>query len=55
MSQWEDPGVSDAEKAAIKDRLRYLNGRCEWINNPTQRQYVMQPVDELWKKILQEK
>lgn len=55
IAKWEDPEVSDAEKAAIKDRLRYLNGRCEWINNDTQRQYVMEPVDELWKKILQEK
>ncbi|MBO9732258.1 MAG: AAA family ATPase [Chitinophaga sp.] len=54
-AQWDDAEVSDAEKSAIKDRLRYLNGRCEWIHNPTQREYVMQPVTALWKKILQEK
>lgn len=54
-AQWDDAEVSDADKSAIKDRLRYLNGRCEWIHNPTQREYVMQPVAALWKKILQEK
>ncbi|PSL46652.1 MoxR-like ATPase [Chitinophaga niastensis] len=52
-TQWQDPAVSGAQRAAIKDRLRYLNGRCEWITNPTQRKYVMQPIDELWKKIMQ--
>ncbi|MFY0254468.1 AAA family ATPase [Chitinophaga sp. 30R24] len=54
LFRWDNPESSEADKAAIKDRLRYLNGRCEWIANPDQRQFVMQPVDQLWKKILQE-
>ncbi|RBL92134.1 AAA family ATPase [Chitinophaga flava] len=53
-SQWDDTTVGPAERAAIKDRLRYLNGRCEWISNETQRGFVMQPIDALWKKIMQE-
>lgn len=52
-AQWERQETSMAERAAIKDRLRYLNGRCEWINNTTQRDYVLQPIDQLWKKIMQ--
>lgn len=52
-AQWENQETSMAERAAIKDRLRYLNGRCEWIRNTTQRDYVMQPIDKLWQQIMQ--
>jgi MoxR-like ATPase len=51
--QWESEHTSGAERSLIKDRLRYLNGRCEWIGNETQRNYVLQPIEELWQKILQ--
>lgn len=51
--KWETPDISFAERNQIKDRLRYLNGRCEWISNETQRAYVQQPIDELWQRILQ--
>ena len=51
--QWEAINTSGAERALIKDRLRYLNGRCEWIGNETQRNYVLQPIEELWQKIIQ--
>ncbi|MCW3463830.1 AAA family ATPase [Chitinophaga nivalis] len=53
-AQWQDTSVSSAHRSTIKDRLRYLNSRCEWITNPTQRHFVMQPMDALWKKIMQE-
>lgn len=51
-TQWENPELSIADRTVIKDRLRYLNGRCEWIANETQRQYVQEPIDALWKKII---
>ncbi|MEM7374677.1 MAG: AAA family ATPase [Bacteroidota bacterium] len=50
--QWDHTEVSLAEKSVIKDRLRYLSSRCEWITNDTQRSYVQQPIDDLWQKIL---
>jgi MoxR-like ATPase len=50
--KWEAPEVSMAERTIIKDRLRYLNGRSQWIDNEVQRSYVQQPIDELWKKII---
>ncbi|MVT09171.1 AAA family ATPase [Chitinophaga tropicalis] len=49
----DSPALSGAERAQIGDRLRYLNGRCEWISNETQRNYVLQPINALWKKITQ--
>jgi MoxR-like ATPase len=51
--QWDDPETSPADRATIKDRLRYLSGRCEWIGNEVQRQYVQAPIDALWNKIVQ--
>lgn len=50
--QWDTADVSMAGRAVMKDRLRYLNGRSQWISNETQRQYVQQPIDQLWQKIL---
>lgn len=50
--QWEDNNTSPGDRAIIKDRLRNLSGRCEWINNEVQKKYVQAPIDELWKKIV---
>lgn len=51
--QWDNPETSSADRATIKDRLRYLSGRCEWIGNEVQREYVQAPIDALWSKIVQ--
>ncbi len=53
QTQWELETTTTAERVQIKDRLRYLNGRSDWISNETQRNYVQEPISELWKKILQ--
>jgi MoxR-like ATPase len=50
--QWEDENLPLSERTIIKDRLRYLNGRCDWIINPVQREYVKTPIDALWQKII---
>ncbi len=50
--KWDDKDLPLSERTIIKDRLRYLNGRSEWINNEVQRNYVKQPIDELWQKII---
>lgn len=50
--QWDDNNTSPGDRAIIKDRLRHLSGRCEWINNEVQKKYVQAPIDELWKKIV---
>lgn len=50
--KWEDTNLALSDRTIIKDRLRYLNGRCEWILNELQRDYVQQPIDTLWEKII---
>jgi MoxR-like ATPase len=52
-AQWQDPEISMADRSLIKDRLMHLNSRCEWISNPEQRKYVQEPIDGLWKNIMQ--
>ena len=51
--KWSNTELSPAEQAQIKDRLRHLSGRAEWINNEVQREYVSTPINEFWEKILQ--
>jgi MoxR-like ATPase len=53
IDQWEDTELPMSEKTALKDRLRYLNGRCEWISNEEQRNYVQTKMDELWQKMME--
>ncbi|TWV98036.1 AAA family ATPase [Chitinophaga pinensis] len=53
QQQWDNPDTPAATRAQIKDRLRSINSRCEWISNNTQRSYVLTPIDALWKKIMQ--
>lgn len=50
--KWEDASLPMTERTIIKDRLRYLNGRCEWISNEVQRKYVQEPIEQLWQKII---
>jgi len=50
--KWDDAHLPLAERTVIKDRLRYLSGRCQWISNDVQRQYVQTPIDTLWQKII---
>ncbi|MFN0292523.1 AAA family ATPase [Pedobacter helvus] len=52
--QWAFPETTLAEKSLIKDRLLHLNNRAEWIGNETQRKYVQEPIDKLWKQIMHE-
>ena len=51
--KWENVAISMSERAIIKDRLRFLNNRCTWISNETQRRFVQEPIDALWQKIIQ--
>jgi len=50
-TQWESGSLSPAEQAVLKDKLRYLSGRCAWIVDSTQRVYVQNAADQLWSKI----
>lgn len=50
--QWNDEATTPADRSLIKDKLRHLQGRSEWLSEPTQKAYVQEPMDALWKEIL---
>ncbi|AWH86617.1 ATPase [Flavobacterium album] len=51
--RWQDSSLSFEEKNVIKDKLRYLQTRCDWIANGEQKQYIQREIEALWQTILQ--
>jgi MoxR-like ATPase len=51
--KWNETGLSFEDKNVIKDKLRYVQTRCEWIKNKEQKQFIQQEIEILWQKILQ--
>lgn len=52
QSKWESD-LTFQEQNTIKDKLRYIQNRSEWIQNSEQKQFIQKEIDELWAKILQ--
>ncbi len=50
--QWE-AALNFEEKNVIKDKLRYVQTRCDWIKNQVQKQHIQQEIETLWQKMLQ--
>lgn len=55
LSKWKNENTSSSERATIKDKLRNLSSRCDWISNEDKRNYVKEPINELWDLILNTK
>lgn len=51
--KWKEPGLSFEEQNVVKDKLRYVQTRCDWIKNREQKQYIQTEIEALWKQILQ--
>lgn len=49
--QLADAAVGDAERAALRDQLGFLAGRCQWVVNRQQREFLDQQVATLWQQI----
>ncbi|MCD9855370.1 AAA family ATPase [Epilithonimonas sp. JDS] len=53
VEKWNAGNLAFEEQNVIKDKLRYLQTRCDWIRNPEQKQYIQTEIENLWQKILQ--
>lgn len=51
--KWSDSTLSFEEQNVIKDKLRYVQTRCDWIKNSEQKQYIQKEIEALWQKMLQ--
>ena len=51
--KWQEASLSFEEQNVIKDKLRYVQTRCDWVKNSEQKQYIQNEIESLWQKILQ--
>jgi len=51
--KWESGTLSFEEQNVVKDKLRYVQTRCNWIKNNEHKLYVQAEIESLWQKILQ--
>lgn len=50
---WAKEGLSFEEQNVVKDKLRYLQSRCDWVQQGDQRSYIQKEIDGLWQRMLQ--
>jgi MoxR-like ATPase len=51
--KWQDESLSFEEKNLLKDQLRHLQTRCNWIQNPEHKTHIQNQIEALWKSMLQ--
>lgn len=52
-SKWVAENLSFEEQNVIKDKLRYVQSRCNWIRNQEHKQHVQNEIEGLWQTMLQ--
>lgn len=52
-NQWVDNNLSFEEQNVIKDKLRYIQTRCNWVKDEEHKQHLLSEIDSLWQKMLQ--
>jgi MoxR-like ATPase len=52
-SKWASGNLSFEEQNVVKDKLRYVQTRCNWIKKNEHRQHIQTEIEQLWQKMLQ--
>ncbi|MGB8191505.1 MAG: AAA family ATPase [Chitinophagaceae bacterium] len=52
-NKWDTKTLSFEEQNIIKDKLRYVQTRTNWIKNNEHQQYIQTEIEALWHSILQ--
>lgn len=52
-NKWREEGLSFEEQNVVKDKLRYVQNRCNWIGNKEHKQHIQTEIENLWQQILQ--
>lgn len=53
QTKWESGSLSFEEQNVIKDKLRYIQTRCNWIKHNEHKQHIQTEIEGLWQKMLQ--
>jgi MoxR-like ATPase len=51
--KWESGSLSFEDQNVVKDKLRYVQTRCNWIKNDGHKQHIQTEIESLWQKMLQ--
>lgn len=51
--KWESKNINFNEQSVLKDKLRYLQTRCDWVKNEEQKEYLLNEVNSIWKLVLE--
>jgi len=52
-TKWASGNLSFEEQNVVKDKLRYVQTRCNWIKKNEHRQHIQTEIEQLWQKMLQ--
>lgn len=50
--KWNETSLSFEEQNIIKDKLRYVQTRCDWIKSADQKKYIQDEIEQLWQQML---
>jgi len=51
-SKWESDDLSFEDKNVIKDKLRYVQTRSNWVKDAGHKQHLQQEIESLWETML---
>jgi MoxR-like ATPase len=51
--RWSTGGLTFEEQNVIKDKLRYVQSRSNWIKHHEHKQHIQSNIESLWQRILQ--
>lgn len=51
--KWELGNLTFEEQNVIKDKLRYVQTRCNWIKNQEHKQHIQSKIESLWQTMFQ--
>ena len=52
-SRWESGSLSFEEQNVVKDKLRYVQTRCNWIKKNQHKEHIEREIEQLWKRMLE--
>ncbi len=52
-SKWSNNETTMEERNVVKDKLRYVQARSKWVQNPDHKKILQEKIDSLWKQMLE--
>ena len=52
-TKWKEEHTSMEERNVIKDKLRYVQARSKWIQDPNHKSILQEKIDTLWQTLLE--